>query len=176
MRYLIICLFLCPLTALAQTTAEKVMGTLGPNPLFFLDSVRVSHDQLQLMDANQVTLVIVYKMDHAVQLYGDSAKDGAVWIETRPFARKHYITFFRKISPKYDSLYNIAKTDTTFQYIANDKIETGSFEGSFESIDDKTFISMDIINADDLKKKYNITDKQYGIILAYKKTGTIIKE
>ncbi|MDO3642050.1 hypothetical protein [Mucilaginibacter sp. L3T2-6] len=60
----------------------------------------------------------------------------------------------------------ITKSDTAFQYIINDKVKIKSYEGDLATIDDALFLSLDILTADDLKKKYNINDRSIGILIS----------
>ena len=102
-------------------------------------------------------------------MYGDAAKDGVIVVTTKTLARRNYTSFFRRKSKAYDSLYTAAKSDSTFQYIINDKITGESAEGDLSLITDDLFISLDILTADDLKQKYNITGKQVGILVKSRK-------
>ncbi|WPU95596.1 hypothetical protein SNE25_08680 [Mucilaginibacter sabulilitoris] len=116
-------------------------------------------------DANQVTLVNVLTDSDAIKGYGTEGVDGVVLIESKSFARKRYVRFFRKISAQYDSIYNVANTDTVFQYIVNDKVQKRDFAGNLALIDEANFKSLEIINADELKQRYGITDKLIEILV-----------
>lgn len=120
-------------------------------------------------DPNTVARLTVLTDTDATNYYGTSAKDGVVLIQTKAFARNHYIAFLRKKSAAYDSLYTITKSDTTFQYIINDKVKTHDFEGDLATLDDWLFISLDVLTEEQLKTKYNITGKKYGILIEAKR-------
>ena len=120
-------------------------------------------------DANTIARLTVLTDTNATNHYGAAAKDGVVLAETKAFARKHYIAFLRKKSPAYYSLYTIAKSDTSFQYIVNDKVKTKNFEGDLATLDDWLFISLDVLTEEQLKIKYNVTGKKYGILIAAKR-------
>jgi hypothetical protein len=154
-----------PVVLFAQKTTQQIIKRLGPNPLKIIDSVKVSNDEFEKTDANDISLLTVMYDTSAMKIYGEEAKDGAVICETKGFARKQYISFFRKKSARYDSLYTITQNDSTFQYIVNDKVKTNNYEGTLAMINDKLFISLEILTADDLKNKYNITGKSYGILI-----------
>jgi hypothetical protein len=105
----------------------------------------------------------------ATKLYGDVAKDGAVIIETRSFARHLFITFFRKSSQSFDSLYKAVGNDTSFAYIINDKVQKGNYEGNLSAITDQLFGGLEILTKEQLYSKYNINDKQFGILIRSKR-------
>ncbi|MGN6396187.1 MAG: hypothetical protein ACTHMI_11520 [Mucilaginibacter sp.] len=60
----------------------------------------------------------------------------------------------------------ITKSDTAFQYIINDKVKIKSYEGDLAAIDDALFLSLDILTANDLKKKYNINARSIGVLIS----------
>jgi hypothetical protein len=160
-------LLLLPDLLIAQSSG-KILKKLGPHPLMIVDSVRINDEQLAKINANDIATVTVMIDTNATKIYGDAAKDGVVICETKTFARKQYIAYLRSKSKTYDSLYMVAKSDSTFQYIVNDKPEFQNYEGDLTLINNGNFISIDIITADDLKNKYNIPDKAYGIIIKYR--------
>jgi hypothetical protein len=144
---------------------QEVNKKMGPNPIVVINGVIVPNALDTLKPINYVLLTVLSDTD-ATNAYGDTAKDGAIILKTKAFAKSQYISFFRRVSAKYDSLYSMTNTDTLFQYIANDKLVKGqNHEGLLSVIDEKIFISIEILSADDLKKKYNISDKQYGILI-----------
>ena len=163
-RFLII-LLLFPALAFGQNTSADPTKKLGPNPLKIMDSVIISNEAFGHLDANNIASLTILTDTDATNKYGDAAKDGAVIITTKAFAKNHYIAYFRKVSAKYDSLYSITKSDSSFQYIINDKIKTSRDEGDLFIINDEIFISLEILSADDLKTKYGIDNKQYGILI-----------
>jgi hypothetical protein len=167
MRKLILLLVLAPYIVFAQTTSN-VLKKLGPDPLKVLDTVKISDDVFSKLNANDIaTLTIMYDTS-AMKKYGSEAKDGAVIIVTKRLARKQYVAFLRRKSIQFDSIYNKMQNDSTFQYIINDKPKNINYEGELSMLDDDHFISLAVLTADDLKNKYNITNKSYGILIYYK--------
>ncbi len=142
---------------------------LGPNPVIIIDSIKLSYKEFMAFDPSTIARLTVLTDTDATNHYGKEAKDGVMIAETKAFARKHYIAFLRKKSPAYDSLYSVTKSDSTFQYIINDKVKTKNFEGSLAMLDDWLFISLTIVTEEELKTKYNITDKKYGILIEAKR-------
>lgn len=164
-RALVFLMCFIPVTLIAQPGPKRAVKKLGQNPIYIIDSVRISKQEMLAYDANQVTLVTVLTDSDAIKGYGEEGADGVVLIESKSFARKRYVRFFKKVSTQYDSIYNVANTDTTFQYIVNDKVQKGDFAGNLALIDEANFTSLEIINADELKKRYGIADKPIGVLV-----------
>ncbi|GAB3922418.1 hypothetical protein [Mucilaginibacter myungsuensis] len=156
-------LFLIPLISSAQKSPEKAAKLLGADPIVIIDSVKASMDELAAIGEQNVASILILKDKDAVQAYGPEGNNGAVVVQTKTFARKTYINFFRSVSPKYDSLFNVMKTDTAFRYIINDKYKAEPDAGTLATIDKELFISLTILTDEELKKKYKITDKLIGI-------------
>jgi|688.fasta_scaffold94191_3 hypothetical protein len=166
---LICCLFVSTLNLFGQNDLKTAVRKFGPNPLFILDSQKVSQSKLSNYYPDSIATIVVLYDTSATKLYGDSAKDGAVIFETRSFARRMFISFFRKSSRSYDSLYNAIGADTSFAYIINDKVQTGSYEGNLSSLNDQLFDGLEIINKENLYSKFNVNDKKFGILVRTKK-------
>lgn len=96
---------LLAINSFAQSATKTVISKLGPNPIFIIDSEQVTKSDLSNYTPNSIAAITVLYDTTARKLYGDTAKDGAVIIETRPFARNKFISFFRQSSKSFDSLY-----------------------------------------------------------------------
>jgi hypothetical protein len=164
-RLLTLVFCISPFILFAQAGPKKAIKKLGSNPIYIIDSVRVSKQDMMDYDAKQVTLVHVLTDSDAINGYGQEALDGVVLIESKKFATKRYIRFLRKVSAQYDSVYKATNTDTTFQYIVNDKIQKGDFAGNLALIDDDNFLALTLLTAEELKRGYGINDKLIGILI-----------
>lgn len=151
------------LRSFAQTGPEEAVKRLGANPLFIIDSVKATRADLQKYDPQSITSVTILKDTSMIKSYGGEVKEGVVLIETRDFARRKFIRFLRSVSTKYDSLYTSIGNDGSFCYIINDKVQQGSYEGNLSTLDNKLFISLEILSAEELKNKFAIDDRKYGI-------------
>ena len=67
---------------------KRVVKKLGSNPVFFIDSVNVLQSDLQKYNPEQIAAVTVFKDKEAINILGEEGKDGVVYIETIPFAKK----------------------------------------------------------------------------------------
>ena len=166
MKYLFLILLLAPVLTIAQNKQDdSPLSKLGQHPLFIIDSLKISSDEFQKLNPNTIASLEVLTDTDATHKYGNAAQDGAVIIQTKSLARKRYTSYFRKKSYLYDSLYVAAKSDSTFQYIINDKVKEENSEGDLAAIDDDLFISLEILTEDDLQKKYNISGKAVGVLI-----------
>ena len=169
-KLFIICtLFISTLTVFGQDDPKTAAGKLGPNPMFIIDSQKVSQSDLSKYSPDSIATVVMLYDTSATKLYGDEAKDGAVIIETRSFARHMFISFFKKSSQPYDSLYNVIGNDSAFVYIINDKVQKGNYEGNLSAITVELFGGLEILTKEQLYSKFKISDKQFGIIVHSKK-------
>ncbi|HEY2581171.1 MAG TPA: hypothetical protein VGI43_05175 [Mucilaginibacter sp.] len=146
-------------------------GQLYPNPVFFVDSVKVSRSEFSDMNTHEIAIVCVVKDTLSLRKYGADAKNEIIFIETKKFAKQRYQRYFVSKSPDYAKLMATSDNDSSIQYILNSKILTKSFEGKLASIDDRDFKGIQVINKEQLLKDYNITDKDYGAIIT-----TIVKK
>ncbi|MDJ1472724.1 hypothetical protein QNI19_03105 [Cytophagaceae bacterium DM2B3-1] len=148
---------------------EKAVKKLGANPVFMLDSTQVNQSALNGIDPNTIAIVNMFYDKEAVDLLGEKAKDGAVYMETKGFARSRFIRFFRSYSASYDSLIAKIGSDKDFQYILNDKIQEENYEGNLALVDNDNILGLEVIDATQLKNKYNITNKLVGIAVKSKR-------
>lgn len=162
-------LFVSALAVFGQDDPKTAAGKLGPHPIFIVDSQKVSQSDLSKYTSDSIATVIMLYDTSATKLYGAAAKDGAVIIETRSFARHMFISFFRKSSQPYDSLYNVIGNDTSFAYIINYKVQKGNYEGNLSTITEELFGGLEILTKEQLYFKYNIGDKLFGILVHSKK-------
>lgn len=168
---LVVFLFISP--AIGQDDPGTAMNKLGPKPIFIIDSQRVKQSELSNYSADSIATVIVLVDTSAIKRYGKAAKDGVVIIETRSFARRQFIAYFRKVSTAYDSLYTSVGNDTSFVYIINDKIQQGNYEGNLSAITDELFEGIEILTKNQLQLKFDIMDKEFGIIVRSKKPENV---
>jgi hypothetical protein len=166
---IVLYLLTLPMAIYAQKSPKRAAKAVGKNPIIIVDSVRITMSEMRTIDARTITAVTMLTDTDATNLYGPEAVDGVVIAKTKAYARKQYVRFFRSISPKYDSLYITAKSDSTFQYIINNKVKKQDDEGDLSLIDNDLFISLDILTADDLKNRYGIMDKTIGILIKSRK-------
>jgi len=157
-----------PVISLAQAPSpRKAIRKLGPNPIIIIDSVRLKPGEISSYDPKKIATATILTDSTDIAKYGEDAKDGVAIFETKSFAKKHYLSYFRRKSSSFDSLYTISKSDSSFLYVINDKIKYDD-PGDLATINDNLFLSLEIITADELKRRYQITDKQYGIIIKSK--------
>jgi len=175
MKHFVLVFLLIPFSIFGQEPPINALQKLGPNPYYLFDSTQIYQSDLESIDPNQISSLTILLDTSAIEQFGVEAKDGAVIIETKNFARKKFTTFFRQVSLQYDSLFTLMGSDSTFQYILNDKIKTDNYEGDLSMIDKGILIDIFIINSDQLFNTYGISDKKYGIIIKSKKPKDLFR-
>ncbi|MGY4385446.1 hypothetical protein ACVWYN_002486 [Pedobacter sp. UYP24] len=164
-RSLITLISILAITASAQSP-KKVLKKLGGEPICFVDSVNVDHEGLQQYDIKGIASINILGKKEAIALAGEPGKDGVIFFETIPFARKRFERYFKSKSPEYEKLItNLAGDTASVQYILNDKVLTSSYEGDLATIDDKVFKAITLLTKADLNSKYGITNKEYGVLI-----------
>lgn len=147
---------------------EKAVKKLGKNPVFFIDSVRVDRNEFRNFDNNETSLVSIYNDFEAISLFGDDGKDGIVYVETIKFSKNRYWKFFKSKSAEYLILVPNSENDSNVQYILNKNVLVDNFEGALATIDNSTFEKLIILSKQELHKQFNITDKEFGILIISK--------
>ena len=157
------------LISLGQENPQEAAKKLGHNPYFIIDNQRAYKSDLAKYSPELIASITVFYDTSAIKLYGDSAKDGAVIIETKTFAKTKFIAFFRESSKSFDSLYASVGTDSSFQYILNDKIKTVDYEGTLSGISKELLIDIEILTKEQLLERFKIEGKQFGILIHARK-------
>ena len=96
----------------------------------------------------------------------ESATNGLIYIETKKFDKERYQKYFKSKSAKYAEIVSASESDTNVQYILNKKVLTDNFEGDLAAIDNKIFKGIQIINKQQLINEYQITNKEYGVLIS----------
>lgn len=165
-RILLPLLFASVLQVSAQEQSPKrVINKLGNEPVYFIDSVRVSQEDVGKFNANDVAAVSVYKGKTATDLLGDDGKDGAIYIETKRFSKNKYWKYFASKSEAYALAVPHAAEDSTVQYVLNGKLLQRNFDGDLAHISDAVFQSITVISKEELQKQYGVTDKRLGVVV-----------
>ncbi|RZJ49182.1 MAG: hypothetical protein EOO44_18740 [Flavobacterium sp.] len=138
------------------------------DPVFFIDSLKVSKQELTKYEPNEIASLTVYKDKNATDILGAEAVNGLIYIETKKFARERYWKFLKIMSNKYLEIVPHPSQEQNVVYVLNDKVLKTNFEGDLAGIDKSNLIDFRIINSQELEKAYNISDKKWGIILKTK--------
>ncbi|WP_110831009.1 hypothetical protein [Pedobacter nutrimenti] len=158
-------LFIFSLFYAVPLLAQLPKGGAG-DPLFFIDGKEVLKSEMGNINSNDIATVTVLK-EGAFKKYGEKGKNGVVLIETKAYSRKRFQQYFSAKSPSYKTLLELNSNDQNIQYILNEKVLKNDYEGDLASIADSTLISVDVIDAGELKK-YKVTDKQHGLLIKTK--------
>lgn len=146
-----------------ETVAKEIARK---EPVYFIDSVRVSKADLLGYEPNDIASVTVYKEASAIKILGPEGKSGLVYIETKQFCKHRYWTYFRSKSASYAKLVPSVESDANVAYILNTKVLAKNYESNLSAINDRTFKDLQVINKDKLMKEYGVTDKDYGVVIS----------
>ncbi|CAL1517604.1 hypothetical protein [Chitinophaga sp. MM2321] len=158
-RILILGLLFTSFAAVAQSEEDDT-------PVYVVDSVVATQAAMGQISPDQIALITIAKGQKAVLKYGSQAANGVVYVETKPFARRRIGRLLSAASPAYDSLLHKYGNDSSFYYIVNDKPITPTDETRLMTLDKKTFQTISILSARQLEEKYQVKDKNAGIIIS----------
>lgn len=144
---------------------EEPLKKHKPIPLFFLDSVLIHQIDLISFNPDNIAVITMLKAEVAVELLGEKAKNGVVYMETKGFAKKRYWNYFKSKSSAYANLIPTVNEDSSIQYILNGKILKYDFEGDLASIKDDNFKRIKILKKKDLIRAFGVNNKKYGVLI-----------
>lgn len=160
-------LFLSLFTFFTVNVFAQVVKTSNviKDPIVFIDGSRSDVKQMHKLAPSDIISVSVFKGDDAIAKAGPEAKDGVLYIETKPFVRNRYWKYFASKSPEYASEIKTSEDLNNTQYVINGRIVTDNIDKTLSAINDKNFRSLVVINQEDLLKQYRVKDKKYGVII-----------
>jgi len=141
---------------------KRIIKKLGDDPIFFIDSINVDHSEIMKYDPTEIAQVTVYKDKEATDLFGDDGKDGVVYITTKKYAKRKYWTYFQSKSDDFKKLVPSPESDTSIQYVLNDRMLKDNFEGDLYLINDSIFKDIKLLTKEILQRDYKIFDKEIG--------------
>ena len=150
--------------SLQDNSKASVVLEDNNDPVFFIDSIRVNKVVLQNYNPDEIASLTVYKNSNATKRVA-SATNGLIYIETKTFAKSRYWKYFKSKSAEYAKIVPSPGNDPKIQYILNKKILKDNFESDLAAIDDTTFKRIQIISREQLINNYNITDKEFGVLI-----------
>lgn len=161
-------MFLIVVSCKTYISPEKAAEKLGDNSYFEVNEQAVSQNDIMNYSGSDIATLKVYFDKKAIRQFGDKAKDGAVIIMTKEFATSKYETLFKEFSEDYKRMINNTNKEE-IQYILNDQILTANYEGDLASLNTKLLKKIAIIDEKELFDKYEIQDKNVGVIIRAKR-------
>lgn len=151
-----------------KESVSKGVKELGPNPYFEVDGEAVSKRTFASLNRENVTSLSIFYGKEATDLFDEKAKDGAITVQTKTYARKKFQAFFKTLSEEYNEVITNYKDDE-IQYILNKRVLKEDFEGSLAMIDENLLKSIKIIDSAKLSRKYGVIDKKVGVVIKSKR-------
>ncbi len=140
-----------------------------PNdPVFYLDSIRVNKGVLSVYDENEIAFITIYKEDNALKIAGNEGRNGVVFIYTKEYAKQKYWGFLKTKSIEYGKIVPDYNNDNTVTYVLNNKVLGKNYEVELYGLNDENFVDLKIIDSKELKKKFKVKEKKWGILIISK--------
>ena len=160
------CIIAIVLSTLLCLAAQAQTDTTSARPVMFLDSVRITQEELEeQFEPADMAAVTIYKDTNAIKLIGPEGRNGVVYLETRKFARNRYWKLFSSRSAEYKKAVPNPEGDSTVAYILNGKVLTGNFEGTLSTCNEKNLLELKVIGGKALGSDYGVTDKGVGVVI-----------
>ncbi|NRF42016.1 hypothetical protein [Pedobacter foliorum] len=159
---------------LAQDTTKQG-GDANKDLLFFMDGKEILRSGMNNINPDDIAMVTVLKAESS-KSYGEKGRNGVILIETKVHCRQIFQKYLSSKSTKYQEVLTSNGGDKKIQYILNGKVLKNNYEGDLASIADSTFISVDVIEAAELKS-YNVSEMLFGVVIKTKvKEKPVINE
>jgi hypothetical protein len=162
MKNIFLTLCLISASLVFSQSPKRILKKIGNDPLFYVDSVNVSKEDILNYDPKDISSITVFKEKTAIEKFGEEGKDGVIFIQTKVFCKKRYWIYFSSKSEEYKQNVPSPLDDFNVQYIINDRVLDGNSEGDLASIDDSIFKSIQFLTKQELIETYNVTDKDFG--------------
>lgn len=143
---------------------QKAINEPEKEPIIFIDSIQVDRSAMQKYNADQIASVSIVKDSTTLGLFGNTA-DAVIYIETKNFCRQRFINYFSSKSVEFKQLLESSGDDKSFQYFLNGDALTEHYEANLAAINDNVFLSLTIIDQNELKTKYGNIAKSFGILI-----------
>jgi hypothetical protein len=168
-RNLLIILFALGINFLGiSQVIDTSFNSIPVDPIYFLDEVRISSEDIQKVNPNDLAAIEVLKDSSAISVLGEEGKNGVIYITTINYAREKYIQYLSSKSADFERIVHSLGDEDIVTYILNNKILEKKNAGDLYFINDENYIALRVINKAELEKQYNISDKEYGIIILTK--------
>lgn len=143
------------LTMKAQTANLK-----NNTPLFYLDSISVQYNEVKELSPEQIASVSVLKDQQAVALFGEKAKYGVVFLESKNYSRKKYWNLFSSFSKDYKAAFPSPPVDGEVVYVVKGLGMNENPGDLLPGLDSSDIKKVSMIPARTLKKKFAVEGKK----------------
>lgn len=152
-----------------KADADKLVNQIvSADPVFIVDSLRINKSDLAKYDPNDIATVTVLKPKSAIDMLGPAGSNGAILAETKKYVQTRLWRFLTSQSAEYAKVVLTPDQHNT-QYIINGKVLSRNWEGDAGMVINKNLKSIIILDKNQLVSRYNITDKDIGVVIIYDK-------
>ncbi len=158
-------LLLFSLLAFGQDATKDALSKLGKHPIIIIDEQQVSIHTLAQFEPKDIARFTILHDTSATKKYGAIAEDGAVIVETIPFAKYKFIKHFKRISRDFESLYN-QHPDSMLVFILKDSLLENDYEGDLSLLCESNKVDrLEIVSKDQLQSRFNKLNWLYGVVI-----------
>jgi len=158
-----------------QNVESRLKG-LGANPLFFLDSIETTFQEIQTVDPKAISNIDVLLPKTAKKRIGSQAKDGAVFVTTLGFVKHAYTSHFAKKNRKYKRLIVQYKDDSSIAYLINNTFYDNSYSAEIYAAIVSGIRKFKIISKQQYESKYNVLVNQNFVAVIMTKRKKVLSD
>jgi hypothetical protein len=163
--FTLVTLFSYVSSGLGQDTVQVPKKATKPKPLFFVDTKQVKEFALSYANADDIALVQALPLDKALEIHGNKAKNGVVYVFTTKYCTEQYKRGFSDRSSEYKKvLKDEGGSDERIQYIIDGKLLKEKFQDHLYMIRNNPRYFLKIIEKEGLQL-YGVTDKLFGFVI-----------
>ncbi|MGF7231102.1 hypothetical protein [Arachidicoccus sp.] len=169
LKHALTCLLSFYTISVIAQQSDSTKPQIGKSPLIFVDSVQFNRTNLTKIKPGEIADITVLSKKNAVDRFGEKAKDGVIYIETKTMAKSIYWRFLKSKSEDFTKDFPTPESDSLAQYIVDDKVlnlTKDNHEGTLTRIiRSNRFKAIKIITKTQLVRDYNVNGKQYGVLI-----------
>jgi len=158
-------MFLTASLALGQTDSTDTYE-LSEDALILLDEVPVNKADMEEYDPTEIAFITIVK---GKDLHGPTGgSKETIYVYTKKYARQHYWNYFKSKSPRYVEIVPMPGVENDVAYILNGNVLEENIESLLYDINDSNFGDLKVIGEKELKKKFKVKGKKWGVVLTVK--------
>jgi hypothetical protein len=138
---------------------------LSDESLIFLDGVHVNKADIEEYDPTEIAFITVVKSN---DLHGPADGRDAIYVYTKKYSREQYWNYFKSKSRRYGEVIPSPDSGYDVVYILNGAVLEENIESVLFDVNDSNFIDLEVIDEKELKKRFKIKGKKWGVAVKKK--------
>lgn len=137
-------------------TRLSAQSVIKEYPLFYIDSVRIESVDFRSLNPNSIAEMTAYKNEEAKKMFGEQARNGVIFIETKVFKKKKFWEMLCKKSEDYCKLVPNPDADSTIRYIYPGKTILERADAKIFNLKPEEISKVKIIGFKEMERKYKV--------------------